>query len=89
MSKKEAEATALTTTSKALHASGRNTGLSGRTLFEFNKELLDSDDEDSDDGNDFDIDAFRKQQTDMRAEMEDERIRKLGAAFDDYELDES
>lgn len=92
MSKKEAEATALQSTKQAAHAGGRSTGMSGRDLFTFNQDLLDDESEDEDEGGDgndrggeFDIDRFRREQVEMRREMEEERIRKLGEGYEEEE----
>jgi hypothetical protein len=78
MSKKEAEADALRKTKSAQAAAGKNSGMSGRDLFQYNPEWFqDSDEEDGEGEDDWDLSKYRRQKEDEDIAAETERIRLL------------
>jgi len=74
MDKKEAEADALRKTKDAQAAAGKNSGMSGRDLFQYNPEWFQDEDEDDDD---WDLSKYRQQKEDEDLAAEAERIRLL------------
>ena len=77
MNKKEAEADAVRKTKDAQAAAGKNSGMSGRDLFQYNPEWFqDSDEEDGED-EDWDLSKYRRQKEDEDIAAENERIRLL------------
>jgi len=79
MDKKEAEQEALRKSKEAQNAAGKNVGMSGRDLFQYNPEWFqDEEDEDSDD---WDLAQYRRQKEEEDLAAEEERIATL--AFQD------
>jgi DRG Family Regulatory Proteins, Tma46 len=74
MSKKEAEADAVRKTKDAQAAAGKNSGMSGRDLFQYNPEWFQDLDEEEDD---WDLSKYRRQKEDEDLAAEAERIRLL------------
>ncbi|KAG9315173.1 hypothetical protein JVU11DRAFT_4299 [Chiua virens] len=68
MNKKEAEAEALRKTKEAQHAAGKNTGMSGRDLFQYNPEWFE-DQDDGDGSDDFDLSKYRRNDEEVYAEL--------------------
>jgi hypothetical protein len=74
MNKKEAEADVMRKTKDAQAAAGKNSGMSGRDLFQYNPEwFLDSDEEDEE----WDLTKYRRQKEDEDIAAENERLRML------------
>ena len=82
MNKKEAEADAQRKAKATQAAAGKNTGMSGRDLFQYNPEWFEDGDED-DGEEDWDLTKYRRQKEDEDMEAENERIRGLGITDDD------
>lgn len=74
MNKKEAEADAMRKTKDAQAAAGKNSGMSGRDLFQYNPEWFQDSDEEDDD---WDLSKYRHQKEDEDLLAENERIRML------------
>lgn len=74
MDKKQAEEEALQKAKQTQNAAGKNTGMSGRDLFQYNPEWFE--DEDDDGSEDWNLDQYRKQQDDEEA-TEDTGIANL------------
>ena len=77
MNKKEAEADVLRKTKDAQAAAGKNSGMSGRDLFQYNPEWFQDSDEEDGDGDDWDLSKYRRQKEDEDIAAESERIRLL------------
>jgi len=77
MNKKEAEADALRKAKNAQAAAGKNSGMSGRDLFQYNPEWFQDSDEEGGEGEDWDLSKYRRQKEDEDLEAEKERIRLL------------
>jgi hypothetical protein len=78
MNKKEAEADVLRKAKDAQAAAGKNSGMSGRDLFQYNPEWFqDSDEEGEEEGDDWDLSKYRRQKEDDDIAAENERIRLL------------
>ena len=74
MNKKEAEADVIRKTKDAQAAAGKNSGMSGRDLFQYNPEWFqDSDEEDEE----WDLTKYRRQKEDEDLAAENERLRLL------------
>ncbi|KAJ7196851.1 hypothetical protein GGX14DRAFT_700491 [Mycena pura] len=76
MDKKQAEQEAVRKSKEQHHAAGKNTGLSGRDLFEYNPEWFE-DEDDGDVSDDWDLDKYRKEKEDEETAAEAERIANL------------
>lgn len=74
MNKKEAEADAMRKAKDAHAAAGKNSGMSGRDLFQYNPEWFQDSDEEEED---WDLMKYRRQKEDEELEAENERIRLL------------
>ncbi|KAG6917513.1 hypothetical protein DXG01_002260 [Tephrocybe rancida] len=74
MDKKEAEAEAMRKTKDAQNAAGKNVGMSGRDLFQYNPEWFADED---DDAEDWDLDKYRRQKEEEDLEAEELRIAEL------------
>ncbi|KAF8839644.1 hypothetical protein BDN67DRAFT_931837 [Paxillus ammoniavirescens] len=68
MNKKEAEAEAMRKTKEAQHAAGKNTGMSGRDLFQYNPEWFE-DQDDGEESDEFDLSKYRRDQEEEYAEL--------------------
>ncbi|KIK96431.1 hypothetical protein PAXRUDRAFT_138509 [Paxillus rubicundulus Ve08.2h10] len=68
MNKKEAEAEAMRKTKEAQHAAGKNTGMSGRDLFQYNPEWFE-DQDDGEESDEFDLSKYRRDQEELYAEL--------------------
>jgi hypothetical protein len=77
MNKKEAEADAVRKTKDAQAAAGKNSGMSGRDLFQYNPEWFQDSDEEDGEGEDWDLSKYRRQKEDEDIAAENERIRLL------------
>ena len=80
VNKKEAEADAHRKVKDAQAAAGKNSGMSGRDLFQYNPEWFRDSDEDSDGEEDddyLDLAKYRRQKEDEDLAAETERIRLL------------
>ncbi|KAL1696802.1 hypothetical protein GGG16DRAFT_84347 [Schizophyllum commune] len=76
LSKKEAEEEARRKAKDAQHAAGKNTGLSGRDLFQYNPEWFDEADSDDDD-DDWDLEKYRREKEEEDRVAEEARIAEL------------
>jgi len=76
MDKKQAEQEALRKAKEQHHAAGKNTGLSGRDLFEYNPEWFE-DEDDGDPSDDWDLNKYRKEKEEEEIAAEAERIANL------------
>ncbi|KAE9398792.1 hypothetical protein BT96DRAFT_1019905 [Gymnopus androsaceus JB14] len=85
MDKKTAEDEALRKAKETQHAAGKNTGMSGRDLFQYNPEWFE--DEDGDDDDDWDLEQFRKQKEDEDMAEEEARIAALNLSEGYHEGD--
>jgi DRG Family Regulatory Proteins, Tma46 len=74
MSKKEAEADAHRKAKDAQASAGKNSGMSGRDLFQYNPEWFQDSDEEEED---WDLSKYRRQKEDEDLAAENERIRLL------------
>jgi hypothetical protein len=74
MSKKEAEADVVRKAKDAQAAAGKNSGMSGRDLFQYNPEWFQDLDEEEED---WDLSKYRRQKEDEDLATENERIRLL------------
>jgi len=72
MDKKEAEKEALRKAKEAQNAAGKNVGMSGRDLFQYNPEWFQ--DEEGDDSDDWDLAQYRRQKEEEDLAEEEERI---------------
>ena len=81
MNKKEAEADAVRKAKDAQAAAGKNSGMSGRDLFQYNPEWFQDSEEEEDD---WDLSKYRRQKEDEDRAAEAERIRQL-VITDDYD----
>ncbi|THH12455.1 hypothetical protein EW146_g7684 [Bondarzewia mesenterica] len=81
MDKKEAELEALRKAKDQQHAAGKNSGMSGRDLFQFNPEWFEDEDEDGED--EWDLAKYRREQEDTNLAAEEERLRALSLHEDD------
>lgn len=77
MNKKEAEADAQRKAKASQAAAGKNSGMSGRDLFQYNPEWFQDSDEEDGEGDDFDLSKYRRQKEDEDLAAENERIRLL------------
>ena len=77
MNKKEAEADVLRKTKDAQAAAGKNSGMSGRDLFQYNPEWFQDSDEEGGEADDWDLSKYRHQKEDEDLAAENERIRLL------------
>jgi hypothetical protein len=77
MNKKEAEADALRKAKVTQAAAGKNSGMSGRDLFQYNPEWFQDSDEEDGEGDDWDLSKYRRQKEDEDLAAETERIRLL------------
>lgn len=68
MNKKDAEAEAIRKTKEAQHAAGKNTGMSGRDLFQYNPEWFE-DQDDGEESDEFDLSKYRRDQEEVYAEL--------------------
>ncbi|KAF5389116.1 hypothetical protein D9757_005007 [Collybiopsis confluens] len=78
LDKKTAEEEAMRKTKETQHAAGKNTGMSGRDLFQYNPEWFEDEDGDDDDDDDWDLEQYRKQKEEEDAAEEQARIAELG-----------
>lgn len=71
MDKKEAEADAMRKAKETQHAAGKNSGMSGRDLFQYNPEWFEDDEEETED---WDLSVYRREQGDSEdvARIEDD-----------------
>ncbi|KAF5382230.1 hypothetical protein D9615_004260 [Tricholomella constricta] len=76
MDKKEAENEVLRKAKDAQSAAGKNAGMSGRDLFQYNPEWF-QDEEEDDGGDDWDLDKYRREKEEEDLEAEELRIAKL------------
>ncbi|KAI0312102.1 hypothetical protein OF83DRAFT_1067783 [Amylostereum chailletii] len=74
MNKKEAEAEAMRKAKDTQAAAGKNVGMSGRDLFQYNPEWFEDSDEEEED---WDLAKYRREQEDEDQAEEEERIRGL------------
>ncbi|KAH8991172.1 hypothetical protein EDB92DRAFT_681411 [Lactarius akahatsu] len=74
MNKKEAEADAMRKAKNAQAAAGKNSGMSGRDLFQYNPEWFQDSDEEEEE---WDLTKYRRQKEDEDTAAENERIRLL------------
>jgi len=79
MDKKEAEQEALRKTKDAQHAVGKNVGMSGRDLFQYNPEWFQDEDDDGED--DWDLEKYRRQKE--AEDLEAEELRIAGLSLSD------
>jgi hypothetical protein len=77
MNKKEAEADVMRKTKDAQAAAGKNSGMSGRDLFQYNPEWFQDSDEEDGEGDDWDLSKYRRQKEDEDIAAEAERIHLL------------
>jgi hypothetical protein len=77
MNKKEAEADVLRKAKDAQAAAGKNSGMSGRDLFQYNPEWFQDSDEEGGEGDDWDLSKYRRQKEDEDLAAEAERVRLL------------
>lgn len=77
MNKKEAEADVLRKTKDAQASAGKNSGMSGRDLFQYNPEWFQDSDEEGGELDDWDLSKYRRQKEDEDITAENERIRVL------------
>jgi DRG Family Regulatory Proteins, Tma46 len=77
MNKKEAEADVLRKTKDAQASAGKNSGMSGRDLFQYNPEWFQDSDEEGGELDDWDLSKYRRQKEDEDITAENERIRLL------------
>ncbi|KAJ7067300.1 hypothetical protein C8F01DRAFT_1120920 [Mycena amicta] len=83
MDKKQAEKEALRKAKETQNAAGKNSGLSGRDLFEYNPEWFEDEEDDGGDATDtWDLDKYRKEQEDELAAAEALRIANLSLSED-------
>ncbi|TFY66361.1 hypothetical protein EVG20_g4729 [Dentipellis fragilis] len=75
MDKKAAEEEAARNAKDTQHAAGKNAGMSGRDLFQYNPEWFE--DSDEEDEEDWDLAKYRREQEDRDVAEEEERIRNL------------
>jgi len=75
MDKKEAEQEALKKAKETQNAAGKNSGMSGRDLFQYNPEWFDDEDEDDSDG--WDLQKYRREQEAEDLAAEEARIAGL------------
>ncbi|KAF8072055.1 hypothetical protein FPV67DRAFT_916577 [Lyophyllum atratum] len=75
MDKKEAEQEAMRKTKDAQNAAGKNVGMSGRDLFQYNPEWFQDEDEEGED--DWDLEVYRRQKEEEDLQEEDLRISGL------------
>ncbi|ETW83338.1 hypothetical protein HETIRDRAFT_444668 [Heterobasidion irregulare TC 32-1] len=80
MNKKEAEVDAMRKAKDQQHAAGKNSGMSGRDLFQFNPEWFEDEDEGDEDS--WDLAKYRREQEDADLAAEEERIRALALQDD-------
>ncbi|EGO24191.1 hypothetical protein SERLADRAFT_388994 [Serpula lacrymans var. lacrymans S7.9] len=85
MDKKEAETEALRKTKETQHAAGKNTGMSGRDLFQFNPEWF-QDEDDGDESEDWDLSKYRKEKEDEDYDREQDRLQ---SGMEDASIDGS
>ncbi|KIK66727.1 hypothetical protein GYMLUDRAFT_157271 [Collybiopsis luxurians FD-317 M1] len=76
LDKKAAEEDVLRKTKEAQHAAGKNTGMSGRDLFQYNPEWFE--DEEDEDEDDWDLEQYRKRKEEEDLVQEQARITALG-----------
>ncbi|KAF8657557.1 hypothetical protein AX16_002194 [Volvariella volvacea WC 439] len=76
MDKKQAEQDALKKAKEAQHAAGRNNGMSGRDLFQYNPEWFE-DEDDGDGSEDWDLDRYRRETEAENLAAEEARIAQL------------
>ncbi|TRM64499.1 hypothetical protein BD626DRAFT_492036 [Schizophyllum amplum] len=76
LSKKEAEEEARRKAKDAQHAAGKNTGLSGRDLFQYNPEWFE-DEEDDDESEDWDFEKYRREKEAEDLAIEEKRLADL------------
>ncbi|EPQ52502.1 hypothetical protein GLOTRDRAFT_47202 [Gloeophyllum trabeum ATCC 11539] len=76
MDKKQAEEEAIRKAKSTAAAAGKNTGMSGRDLFQYNPEWFE--DSDDDEEEDWDLEKYRKQKEEEDLEEEERRLRELG-----------
>ena len=77
MNKKEAEADVMRKAKDAQAAAGKNSGMSGRDLFQYNPEWFQDSDEEGGEGDDWDLSKYRRQKEDEDIAAENERIHLL------------
>ena len=77
MNKKEAEADVMRKAKDAQAAVGKNSGMSGRDLFQYNPEWFQDSDEEGGEVDDWDLSKYRRQKEDEDLAAENERIHFL------------
>ncbi|KIJ66848.1 hypothetical protein HYDPIDRAFT_85577 [Hydnomerulius pinastri MD-312] len=84
MDKKQAELEALRKAKETQSAAGKNTGMSGRDLFQYNPEWFE-DEDDGDESDDFDLSKYRRDQEEEYAELRqaEQGVSDLGLGVDD------
>ncbi|KAJ7471432.1 hypothetical protein B0H11DRAFT_2039966 [Mycena galericulata] len=75
MDKKEAEQEAMRRAKEQQHSAGKNTGMSGKDLFEYNPEWFE--DEDEGDEDEWDLEKYRREKEEEDAAAEAQRIADL------------
>jgi len=76
MDKKEAELEASRKAKEAQNAAGKNIGMSGRDLFQYNPEWF-QDEDDGDSSEDWDLTQYRRQKEEDDLAEEEQRIANL------------
>jgi hypothetical protein len=79
--KKEAEQEAIKNAKATQAAAGKNVGMSGRDLFQYNPEWFQDSDEEDDGGNEFDVAAYLEQRRKEEEEAQQELIDGFNAGF--------
>ncbi|KDQ53250.1 hypothetical protein JAAARDRAFT_39632 [Jaapia argillacea MUCL 33604] len=87
MDKKTAEEEAMRKAKDAAASAGKNVGMSGRDLFQYNPEWFDDSDEDEEE--DWDLEQYRREKEEEDAEAEEERLRGLQNGSHDGEAEGS
>ncbi|KAG7089265.1 hypothetical protein E1B28_010963 [Marasmius oreades] len=82
MNKKQAEDEALRKTKDVQHAAGKNTGMSGRDLFQYNPEWFEDEEDDGED--DWDLAKYRREQEEESLAVEEKRVADLALHDGEY-----
>jgi len=86
MDKKEAEQEALRRAKNAQNAAGKNTGMSGRDLFQYNPEWFE-DEDDGDGTDDWDLNKYRREKEEEDLAREELRIAQLNVGDGEHQGD--
>lgn len=77
MNKKEAQAEAVAKNKEVQAKAGKISGMSGRDLFTYNPLMLEGDEEEDGDDDEWDLEEYRRKAMEERDEAERERMRAL------------